>query len=104
VNPKHLALENNGWDWADFDDDFESGDRLILGPDEMTAPAGVATTLRLDNTEGRFRFGFKFNERVSCLIDLNDKYGWTFHQIAEFIRAKPWLVFTNFDQPEEASK
>jgi hypothetical protein len=37
----------------------------------------------------------------STLIGLNDGLEWSFAQIAAFIRANPWQVFTNFDAAQE---
>jgi hypothetical protein len=34
------------------------------------------------------------------LIQLNDNASWSFLEIAAFIRANPWQVFTNFDAPD----
>ena len=38
--------------------------------------------------------------RFGGVANMNDK-GWSFAQIAAFIRSQPWQVFTNFDAPAQ---
>lgn len=41
---------------------------------------------------------------AATLIGLNDGLSWSFKDIAAFIRANPWQVFTNFDAPQSAAE
>lgn len=100
VNPNHPALAANGWDKLDWtvEHDLEPGDVERYGSDEMTAPPDVVDALHLVDSDGKFRFGATYHQ-ADCLVRLNDSLGMTFPDIVEFIRKRPWLVFTNFDPP-----
>lgn len=44
------------------------------------------------------------NHDLVCLTNMNDSRLFTFREIAAFIRARPWAVFTNFDIPMDADR
>lgn len=104
--PKHAALSNNGWESEDYIDADLDRPLEEYGTDECTAPPEVVDALSLQNSEGRLRFN-ENHRGVRDLASLNDKVGLTFAEIAEFIEAKPWLIFSNFQLPHveaDASK
>lgn len=109
VNPDHPALQQDGWDKADWIEDQvvdEDPELFSTFEDGSFAPPDVAMALHLNNTNGRFRFMARIEiegNHHDGLVALNDNTNWTFEHIAEFIREKPWLVFTNFDPPAGAA-
>ena len=71
-----------------------------------------ASTLRDDDALDRVRFALRLRddcgsfmvnaaENITALTEMNDN-GSSFKEIAAFIRANPWQVFTNFDKPGDA--
>lgn len=103
VDPKHNALKYGEWSRSSYDEDYSVDELNDLGDDGATAPPETVEELMLNNSEGKFRFGYKTDGGISALIGLNDSAKLTFPEIAAFIRERPWVVFVNFDQPETAS-
>lgn len=111
-DPGHYAISGNGWRHEDYEDELDMSKDVVMseyGEDGATAPPDVVDALGISGSTGNFRFGSTFHiegnpYRMESLVALNDKAEWTFPEIAAFIREKPWLVFTNFDQPAEAAQ
>lgn len=102
IDPDHEALAENGWDtagWAAREVALEDPRWFYSLEEGPLAPPDVVATLRLSGSDGKFRFGHIAGD-ASSLANLNDDLGMTFPEIAAFIRAKPWWVFTNFDAPK----
>lgn len=105
VDPDHTSLANDGWereDWTDMElvaNDPEWFNGLVDG---SVASPDIAVALQLHGTDGKFRFAARCKGRHS-LAELNDA-GESFADIAAFICASPWLVFTNFDMPKAEVK
>ena len=68
---------------------IKQGEKRSVG---VVAPYSVVKTLRLHNEVGSNLDGSE------DLALMNDDLGYTFEDIAKFIREEPWEVFYNFDK------
>ena len=66
-----------------------------FGGEDTVAPPSVVKALRLRDDQGGLLE--ETPDGYICLTALND-LGWTFKQIAKYIRENPRNVFTNYDE------
>ena len=99
-------------------EDGESSRVVRYAGEDEFAPDHIIEKLELYSSRGRFRYineseiqachwaeavqftVYDYVDNLESLVDINDNTKRDFKDIAAFIRKYPWLVFKNFDLPD----